>query len=799
MKSFLLVFAGCLLILAVLTIPIRAQEPFSPTYQSASWVYTGGPQGGLGYDIRMDPRNPDVMYVTDAEAGVFKSVDGGHTWFPINQGITARVGTSNDSIPVFSLTIDPNRPDTLWVGTQFGGGIFRSDDAGATWRPMNNGIQEQGLTIRGFTVEPGNSDVVYLGGEVPSWSWSGDNQPGVLLDRVKGVVYKTTDGGQHWERIWYGDNLARYIWVHPEDHNLIYVSTGIFDREAANSNPSTKDPGGVGILRSHDGGKTWEVLGVANGIRADELYFGSLYMNPKNPNILLGAAGNDPYMWVLGRPIGAIYRTADGGDTWTRVLDLPNASTVEICEGDPDVVYAGSLSGFYRSDDGGLTWQQLAGGLWGPEDVAAGFPIDLQCDPRNPMRIFVNNYVGGNFLSEDGGQTWVTASKGYTGALMNQVAVAQDNPALVYATARSGVFVSENGGETWRGLSRGVARPLEAVGLAVNPFDSQHIIVTISDAGPLPKVSHNGGQTWSQAQIPTLDPAQWALPRKIFFSPTQPGYVWATSGDTACETPKTCNIGYGVGYSTDGGETWNLSTLKDGDAMDLAFGPDGSVYAALYPGNIYRSEDNGATWEALAEQINSAFEITDPDMPGPSITALAVSSRDPHTLIAGFRRGGVMVSHDGGRTWAISSAGLAPETEVLDLLADPAHPGVVYLAAADSGVFISRDDGETWQALNDGLGNRAVVSLALSWDEQHLYAAVVGGGVWRLDLNGQPPASAPAPEQSTEPASPPTPEATVSEPAGKSNGGGLPCLGGFVPLVLVGLAWVGISKSKSEQ
>jgi photosystem II stability/assembly factor-like uncharacterized protein len=111
----------------------------------------------------------------------------------------------------------------------------------------------------------------------------------------------------------------------------------------------------VGILRSHDGGQTWEVLGLANGFAPDELYFGSLYMHPENPEVLLAAAGNDPYMWHLQRPLGAIYSTQDGGDSWQRVLELPNASEVEICEGDPDVVYAGPMSGIYRSMDGGLT------------------------------------------------------------------------------------------------------------------------------------------------------------------------------------------------------------------------------------------------------------------------------------------------------------------------------------------------------------------------------------------------------------------------------------------------------------
>ena len=115
------------------------------------------------------------------------------------------------------------------------------------------------------------------------------------------------------------------------------------------------------------------------------------------------------------------------------------------------------------------------------------------------MRIFVNNYVGGNFLSEDGGQSWVTASKGYTGAIMHQVIVDGSEPAIVYASARSGIFNSRDGGENWQGLARGVARALECHAIAVNPVDSDHLIITLLDAGPVPRLSYDGGQTWSEA------------------------------------------------------------------------------------------------------------------------------------------------------------------------------------------------------------------------------------------------------------------------------------------------------------
>ncbi len=774
--------------------PQQVETGADPGIPSTPWFYTGGPSGGLGYDIRMDPRNPDVMYVTDAWAGAFKSIDGGASWKPINNGISARVGPSGDGIPVFSLTVDPNNADTLWVGTQFGGGVFRSDNGGESWHSMSDGIQERSLTIRGFSIEPGNSNVVYLAGEVASWEWNGTPLEGIGFDLTKGAIYKTMDGGQNWSRIWYGDNLARYIWIHPDDHNILYASTGIFDREAANSDPVALKPGGVGILRSRDGGATWEELGVANGIRADELFFGSLAMHPENSNILIGAAGNDAYLWALDYEMGAIYRTKDGGDNWERVLDLPNASALEMCENDPDIVYAASLSGFYRSDDGGDTWEiqggsgdvgQAAAAVWGPPDIVAGFPIDMQCDPNDSMRIFVNNYGGGNFLSEDGGKNWVDASKGYTGAIMHKVVVAQDNPALVYASARSGVFVSKDGGNTWAGMSRGVARAMEGLALAVNPEDSSHLITVIGDAGPVPKISYDGGQTWQEAEqgIGEYGFYEWGAMRKIAFSPTQAGRMIGIQAEIDCSSVLGCEEGRGALYSTDGGKTWKNSNLQTGMAMELAFSPDGTAYISIHPGDLYRSTDNGENWELVAQNIISGIQLDDPDpdMPGPALVALAVDPQNANKLYAGFMRGGIMISEDGGTTWRASSAGMVPETSIFDLVADATHPGVVYAASNDAGVYRSTDGGESWTAFNDGLLTRAGVSLALSDDGTVLYLATTGGGVFRL---GIPAGISQSGQTGFEP------DTAPDSSTGEGQSPAIPCLGGLAPVGLIGAVWV---------
>ena len=162
---------------AWLTVALVAVTTSAAQAQDLTWIRTGGPLGGLGYDIRMRQDDLDRMFVTDAFAGAFASTDGGQTWAPANEGITTRIGMSGDAIPIFCLTIDPNDPNIIWAGTDGVRGIYRSTDGGATWTKMDNGVVEaEGITFRGFGVEPGNSDVVYAAAEVSSWTWAGEER-----------------------------------------------------------------------------------------------------------------------------------------------------------------------------------------------------------------------------------------------------------------------------------------------------------------------------------------------------------------------------------------------------------------------------------------------------------------------------------------------------------------------------------------------------------------------------------------------------------------------------------------------
>jgi photosystem II stability/assembly factor-like uncharacterized protein len=778
--------------------------PPTPTPTSEpglAWVRTGGPLGGLGYDVRMRPDNPDIMYVTDAWAGVFMSTDGGQTWFPSNEGITTRVGRSGDGIPVFCLTIDPHDYDTIWVGTQNVRGIFKSGDGGYTWTEMDRGVVEsQGITFRGFAVDPQSSDVVYAAAEISSWTWAGQERSGLEFDMTQGVVYKTTDGGQNWGAVWRGDNLARYIWIDPRDSNTIYVSTGIFDREAANSDPASRMPGGVGIVKSTDGGQTWsETMDTTR----TNTYVGTLFMHPQNPDILLAGTGNNQYHLEDG-----VYLSSDAGDSWQRTLSNDIITSVEFALSDPEIAYAGSVGAVYRSEDGGETWRRVSGGErgWGPPGVRAGFPIDFQVDLRDPDRIFANNYGGGNFLSTDGGRTWVVASAGYTGAQVRDIAVDPSAPGRVVAAARSGIFVSYDGGDEWTGLNYAPGDSLEWYVTAIDPTDPQHVLAANNWSNVIFQ-SRDAGWTWEPATQPPGSNVGW---RAIVFAPSDPQTVYAgTSAYFSAGTFDDQMAAEGIYVSNDGGETWhraNDTLSQDANVTDLAVDQQNPqvVYAATTNHGLLTSSDGGQSWAAINHGLPGS----------PSALSVELHPSDTQVAYAGLESAGLYLSTDGGATWRSSGAGMNPEAAVSDIVFDPTNAQVMYASDHMSGVYRSTDGGATWRGINSGLRMRDVNALAISSDGQHLYAATEGEGVFRLDTNGTPPEAAPqAPASVATSASQPTeaqptPALAATSPAvgpklptplpqeatPLSPAGGICSGAAALPVALLGLVWVSLRR-----
>lgn len=785
----LIVFAAiiCILSMKLFATPAGSHEVDEPNpgfvaLAELSWESLGGPPGGLGYDIRYNFANPNTWYVTDAFAGVFISTDNAYLWEPSNTGIPPQSGPTGDDIPVFSLTVDPINPQIVWSGTDISGHIYKSLDGGRTWSEKDQGVNYEGydsLSFRGFTIDPFDSDTVYAMGELKKEELGGTSIWGL---GIGGRVYKTTDGGENWQLIWDGDvpsSLTRYLWINSRDpananDDILFVSTGIFDRGAvgepsAYGLPSGEDPfGGLGILRSHDSGQTWEFLDKDNGL--EMLYIGSLYMHPEDPDLLLAAAGHlitaEAAEAILekGEAPGGVFRTTDGGDSWTKVLIssgdllLEQLSAVEICAPPYDhIAYAGSNMAIYRSDDTGQEWMLVSTGPigWGPPGVEVGWPIDLQCDPRNPNRIFANNYGGGNFLSQDGGYNWQNASQGYTGAQIRGIAVDPSAPARLYAAGRSGMWRTDTAGDSWIGIGYPASEYLnlgDFVSVAVDPVSPRHIFT--GNMGGAIQESFDRGSTWHHVWPPLVNNEHAFNVSGItdlVFAPSDPDWIYASFSFGGCTLlHEPCSQGFGVAVSQDGGKTWVLSSDADMVSLpviDLAVHPlnPARVYAGSETG-LYTTSDGGVSWERVS--------ITgQPD--DARVRAVAISPIDGNRILAAVDGEyaapgsvpGIFLSTDGGSTWQASYAGLEPNSSIHHILFSPVDPQSVFVSDYLSGIYRSTNGGQTWVVLNTGLLTRAAGPLSISADGLHLYLGTNGNGVYRLDLNRVPPEPAPPDHQ----------------------------------------------------
>ena len=699
------------------------------------------------------------MFVTDVFSGVNKSTDAGQTWVSSNAGIDMRTGATGDAIPVFSLAIDPFDNNEIWVGTQGARGVYKSTDTGATYAPMNNGITEnEGLTIRNFTiVKISNVKTVFM---------SCEYEVGVQGDefsKVKGIVYKTTDGGTNWTKAWEGNSLARWMEATPSatDPQQLILATGIFDREAFNTS-------GEGILISTDGGQTWN--NSNQGLSS--LFVGGMHVDPSNSQIVLSATGNNAEL--LGGNTGGIYKSTDGGATWSAKVsgnDELNVggkfTAVQFSKSDPNIVYAANESVILRSDDKGDTWTQQtpSGAIWGSPGVVAGVPIEMTIDADNPDILFINNYGGGVFKSIDAGVSWVSLSKGYTGAQMHSVSVSQQDHNVVGSIGRSGPFISIDRGELWRGVQFGVATFPEWYDIVFDPSNDDHILVSDEHQAKIIE-SNDGGETWQEVYTHPSSPANIQVEdrngaKEIVFAPSDASVVYAGyayqgfNGNPRFEESNSTIPAGGSGYdgfvgdfqnsygmvrSRQGGASGSWEAINNGlggklnvtqirvDAEDA-----NKVFITLRSGGIFKSTDGGDNWT----------EITN-NLPERNLASMDISRQNSDIIYVGTRFYGVWKTIDGGSSWSqvMTPPQLIANNGVNSFFGGMAvHPtDADKVMASDwwSGIYYSADGGNSWNLMNTGLDSRIIHDIEFSADGKFVYAASEGSGIFSMQFTTEP-------------------------------------------------------------
>jgi photosystem II stability/assembly factor-like uncharacterized protein len=333
-------------------------------------------------DIAIHPENPHIWYVAVGSGGVWKTTNSGTSWQPVFDG--------QKSFSIGCVTIDPNNPHKIWVGTGenvggrhvgFGDGIYLSTDDGKSWKNMGLTKSEH---ISEIIVHPENSDVIFVAVQGPLWSKGGERG-----------FYKSVDGGKTWKKT-LGDNQwigVTDIALDPRNPNRVYAATWERHRTVANYMGGSKN---TAIYRSEDGGETWKK--IMKGISGDKNGKIGLAVSPQNPDVIYAAVEHN-------RRNGAVYKSTDRGESWHKQSNTVSGATgphyyqeLYVSPHEFDKIYLANVR-MLVSDDGGKTFKQIKNRHKHVDNHVLGFRKD---DP-NYMLVGTD---GGIYESFDKGENW---------------------------------------------------------------------------------------------------------------------------------------------------------------------------------------------------------------------------------------------------------------------------------------------------------------------------------------------------------------------------------------------------------
>ena len=389
--------------------PAKAQQ-LDTTLFRAMKVRGIGPAGMSGRVTAIDAihRNPDVIYVGTASGGLWKSTSGGVDWDPI---FTDQPTGSIGSISIFQAN-----PDIIWVGAgegnprnsqSAGNGVYRTLDGGRSWQHMG---LDNTRNIHRIIVDPRDANTVYVGAQGSAWG-----------EHPERGVFKTTDGGETWEKILYVDEKTGVgeMVMDPSNPNKLFVNMWEFRRW-----PWFFKSGGPGsgLFMTVDGGENWTQLA---GKRGDENEDDARGVSAGNRTVTTGLTDT-------GLPKGEVGRMG-----------------LAVAASNPDYIYAlveSKKNALYRSTDGGYSWQKRAdSGIGGRPFYYAEIHVDLQ----NENRVYNLHTVVD--VSEDGGRTFSNLIP-YNDVHPDHHAwwIHPDNPDLIMEGNDGGMAISQDRGETWR-------------------------------------------------------------------------------------------------------------------------------------------------------------------------------------------------------------------------------------------------------------------------------------------------------------------------------------------------------------
>lgn len=723
--------------------PVFGDEPPKTPEHFAGLKYRsiGPATGGRVARACGVPGDPMTYYVATAGGGVWKSVDGGINFKPIFDDQPAS--------SIGSIAVAPSDPNVIYVGSgeanirgnvQPGWGIFKSTDAGKTWKHVWKQIGQIGTMV----VHPKDPDIAYAA--VLGHAFGPNPERG---------IYRTKDGGNTWDRVLSKDvdTGASDIAIDPNNPRILFA--GLWQARRKPWDLISGGPGS-GLYMSRDGGDTWDQLGPTPSKKRKSADSGKDDENGLPPGpwgkvcVAIAPSDSKRIYAMIEADKGGLYRSDDGGETWVLGTDdhlirqrAWYFSVVTVHPTMPDVVYCPQVK-MQRSIDAGKTIKAVKGFTHGDHH-------DMWIDPKDPKRM-ITAMDGGVDISTDGGKSW----RGVALPIAQFYHINCDNsvPYRVLGCMQdigtasgpsnslsgAGILISD-----WYGVGGG------ETGFAVPDPTDPNIVYAGEYGGFISRYDHRTRQARPIGIYPYDPSGHGAEDLKYRFQWTSPILV-------SKHDPKTVYHAANVLFrTTNGGQTWDKVsgdlTRNDKNKMKWAGGPItgdntgvevyGTIFAlaespmnkkVLWAGSddglVHVSQDASYTWKNVTANV--------PELPDwGSVWCIEASPHDEATaylVVANHRmddyRPHVWKTTDFGETWTKIVEDLPNDEFVRVVRADPKKRGHLYLGT-DKQVWHSDDGGLSWDPLKLNMPTVAVTDLVIK--DNDLVVATQGRSIWILD------------------------------------------------------------------
>ncbi len=690
------------------------------------------------------------------------------------------IGPAINSGRVSDFAVHPDAHHIVYAATA-SGNLWKTTNAGTTWKPIFD--KEGSYSIGCVTLDPTNPNVVWVG--------TGENNSQRSVAFGDGV-YKSLDGGQNWKNVGLEDSEhIGMIAVDPRDSNVVFVAA---------QGPLWHSGGDRGVYKTTDGGETWErVLHISDDTGANEVH-----MDPRNPDVLYASSyQRRRHVWTLidGGPESAIYKSTDAGATWRKVTEgLPKVDMgkigLAVSPADPDVIYAiieaqRDKGGTFRSTDRGESWTRQS------EYVSRSpqYYNELVADPKDPNRIYsMDTFL---HVTLDGGKTFKKVGEKKKHVDNHAMWIDPDNTEHFLIGCDGGIYDTYDGGANYRFFENlpitqfyrvsvdnskpfyyvyggtqdnnsmgGPSRTLNSSGIsnedwfitvggdgyetAIDPTNP-NIVYSQWQYGGLIRYDRVSGELVDiqPQEAPGEAADRWNWDSPLIISPHSPtrlyfasqrlyrsndrGNSWQAISPNLSRgiDPNSLPV-FGEIQSIDA-VAKNMSTSNYGNIVSLSESPlvEGLIYVGTDDGLIQVTEDGGGNWHAI-DQVSGVPKMT-------YVSRLEASQHDEDTVYATFnnkKQGDfspyVFVSRDRGQSWASITGDLPDREIVYSLMQDHVKPELLF-AGTEFGLYFTVDEGAHWIRLKGGLPTIQVRDIDIQRGANDLALGTFGRGFYILD------------------------------------------------------------------